>query len=266
MTQRQLYTSVMVGMLALLLAGCPAASSNSTPLPDLGGRIVKVAMPNDYPPFDYINPQTGQPEGWDYDVIAELARRLNFVPQYETVTFAQLIDSVSAGTYDLASNGISQTYQRSLKVDFSRPYMIVRQRLLVRADESRVETLVQFKADTTLSVGALTGSTNYDTAASFLDGHPLTGYDSMDQAIVALLTGQVDVVVADDVAFYAQSDLHPNQIKHVPGVLYGDLLGMIMPKGSDLVAPISLALTAMEQDGTLQAFNDKWISRSVIPG
>src|SRR5690606_4276337 len=36
-------------------------------LPDLGGREVTIAVENAYPPFNYVNPATGEGEGWDYD-------------------------------------------------------------------------------------------------------------------------------------------------------------------------------------------------------
>lgn len=265
MTARQLYkVSIRISLLALLMvAGCP--SQTVTPLPDLAGRTVKVAVLNDYPPFNFLNADTGAPEGWDYDVIGELARRLHFTPQYMTTTFATIIDGVAAGTYDMAGDSISITYDRAMKVDYSRQYMIVRQRLVVRTDETRAHTLVEFKANPALSVGGLAGSTNYATLTAFFPNHPIQAFDGMDQAIAALMAGQVDAICADDVAYLAQQKLHPDDIIRLPGVLYGDLLGMIFTKGSDLTDPINQALTAMEKDGTLQALTDKWIPELANP-
>ena len=34
--------------------------------------------------------------------------------------------------------------------------------------------------------------------------------------------------------------------------------GFIVPKGSDLVAPINAAIAAMTEDGTIEALNTKW--------
>lgn len=265
MTQRRLYAiSVRISLLALLLvAGCP--SQAAAPLPDLAGRTVKVAVMNDYPPFNFLNADTGEPQGWDYDVIGEMARRLNFTPQYVTTTFAQIIDGVAAGTYDMAGDSISITYDRTQKVDYSRQYMIVRQRLVIRKDETRVQTLVEFKANTALTVGAMAGTTNYATLTTYFPNHTVQVFDSLDQAIAALMAGQVDGVCADDVAYQAQQKLHPDGITRLPGVLYGDLLGMIFAKGSDLVDPVNQALNAMEKDGTLQAYTDKWIPELANP-
>lgn len=253
-------TATMAGMLVaavLAFGGCQNVIPE--PLPDLGGREVKVAVMNDYPPFNAMNSETGEPEGWDYDVIGEMARRLNFTPVYETVPFAQIVDGVAAGTYDLAGDSISMTYERALRVDYSRQYMIVRQRLVVRQGDGRFATMVDFKTDTSLAVGALAGSTNYTTAASYFAGHTVQGYEGIDDAIAALLEGEVDGVVMDDVGYDGQKQLHSDDITTVPGVLYADLLAFVLPKGSDLVEPINQALDAMEEDGTLQAFNAKWV-------
>ena len=58
---------------AALLAG-PAAAE----LPDLGGREVVVVTENAYPPLQFVDPATGEAIGWEYDAMAEIAKRLNF--------------------------------------------------------------------------------------------------------------------------------------------------------------------------------------------
>ena len=58
---------------ALTLAALPAAAQE---LPDLGGREVAVATENAYPPLQFVDPKTGEAIGWEYDAMAEIARRL----------------------------------------------------------------------------------------------------------------------------------------------------------------------------------------------
>ncbi len=224
----------------LSLGGCPSATKTS--LPDLAGRQVKVAVMNDYPPFNYIDADTGEAVGWDYDVIGELGRRLNFTPVYETVPFSQTIDAVSAGTYDMAGDSISATYERAQKVDYSRSYLIVRQRLIVRAADDPYANLVDFKEDNNLRLGALAGSTNYTTATTYFVDHPVSTYSSISDAIDALLNGDIDGIIMDDLAYQAQYKMHSGEIIHVNGVLYADLLAFVFPKGSDLADAVTQAL------------------------
>ncbi|MBP7592873.1 MAG: transporter substrate-binding domain-containing protein, partial [Chloroflexi bacterium] len=58
----------------------PAADSAA--LPDLGGREVTIAVENAYLPFNYIDPTTSEPAGWDYDVWNEICSLLNCTPVY----------------------------------------------------------------------------------------------------------------------------------------------------------------------------------------
>ena len=52
-------------------------------LPDLGGRTVTVAVENAYLPFNYIDSETSEPAGWDYDAWTTICERLNCVPDYQ---------------------------------------------------------------------------------------------------------------------------------------------------------------------------------------
>ncbi|MDG2352619.1 MAG: hypothetical protein P8L35_07415, partial [Acidimicrobiales bacterium] len=46
-------------------------------LPDLGGRTVSVAIENAYLPYNYVDAETGDIGGFDYDFFGEICNRLN---------------------------------------------------------------------------------------------------------------------------------------------------------------------------------------------
>src|SRR5512134_2219401 len=101
---------------AALLAG-PAVAE----LPDLGGREVVVVTENAYPPLQFVDPKTGEAIGWEYDAMAEIARRLNFSVVYENSSWDAMIPGVSAGQYDIGMTGITIREDRAQQVDFSDP-------------------------------------------------------------------------------------------------------------------------------------------------
>ena len=108
-------------------------------LPDLGGREITIAVENAYLPFNYIDPETGEPAGWDYDVWDEICRLLNCTPVYVEASWEGMIQAVADGQFDAAADGITITEDRAEIVDFSEGYINIEQRLLVRADEDRIE-------------------------------------------------------------------------------------------------------------------------------
>ena len=74
----------------------------------------------------------------------------------------------------------------------------------------------------------------------------------------ALITGDIDAMVVDDVAGQGYVGLNADKIKLLPDDLIKQQLGMIFPQGSALVEPFNMALESMRSDGALDAINTKW--------
>jgi polar amino acid transport system substrate-binding protein len=260
----------LLGWLAvagLVLAACqPAATPTAAPvataaqtsgLPDLGGREITVAIENAYLPFNYIRLDNGQAEGWDYDTLAEICKRLNCKPVYQEIAWDFMIAAVADGQFDMAADGITITEERAKTVDYSIGYINVDQRIMVRLDESRVDSIDSFKGGD-FKLGTQKGTTNYDEAVKLVGEARVTAFDTFGDAVQALINGDVDGVVIDDTAGVGYVGTAADKIKLLPGRLVGQELGFIFPKGSDLVAPVNAALQAMMADDTLNLINTKW--------
>jgi polar amino acid transport system substrate-binding protein len=279
---KRLVMIVLATMLLGLLAACgstpatpPAAeeggadSSGSAAggLPDLEGREVRVAVENAYPPFNYINPETGQGEGWDYDAWNEICRLLNCTPVFEEASWEGMIQAVANGQFDAAADGITITPERAEQVDFSDGYISVDQRLLVRVGEERFASMDDFVADANLLLGTQTGTTNYETARSLLDENRIQAFEQFPFAVAALINGDVDAVIMDETAGQGYVGTNADLIELIGDPISSDALGFIFPKGSDLVEPVNQALAEMRTSGTLEELSQKYFSDDfVLPG
>ena len=111
-----------------LLAACtPRPGAESAPAgnastPPTSARNVTFAVENGYVPFNFIRTDTRAAEGWDYDVAAELGRRLGFTPVFREIAWDSMIQGIATGQFDLAGNGITITDERKKSVLFSEPY------------------------------------------------------------------------------------------------------------------------------------------------
>ena len=226
-------------------------------LPDLDGRVVTVAVENAYPPFNTLNADTGEPEGWDYDTLGEICARLNCVPEYIETSWEGLIVAVSNGEYDMAADGITITEERSEIVDFGDGYIDVIQRMMVRVEEDRFADAADFVAGDFV-IGVQVATTNYIAASELVDEERIVGYGEFGLAVQALITGDIDAVVIDDVAGQGYVGLNAEKIKLLPDDLITQQLGFVYPQGSDLVAPFNAALDSMREDGTLADINARW--------
>jgi polar amino acid transport system substrate-binding protein len=227
------------------------------PNPDLGGRTVTVAVENAYPPFNQLD-DNGVGIGWDYDSIREICARLNCVPDFIPASWEGMIVAVANNEFDMAADGITITAERAQLVDFSIGYADIVQRLMVRLDETRFDTSAAFIAGD-YELGVQLATTNYLTAVELVADNRIVGFSDFGSAVQALIAGDVDAVIIDDVAGQGYVGENADLIRLLDDVLKADeQLGYIFPKGSDLVAPFNIALMSMIVDGTLNQINATW--------
>jgi len=232
-------------------------------LPDLGGRVVRAAVANDYTPLQFIDPATGEAVGWEYDAMDEICARLNCVVEWNTVSWDAMIAAISAGQFDIGMDGITITAERAQQVDFSRPYMTSQQFMLVRVEEDRFTTPEEFAANSELLIGAQPGTTGFYTAVyDILDGDEANPriklFETFGASVQALIAGDVDMVLVDAASGRGYIGANPEKLKIVGEAIKSEEFGFIYPKGSDLVAPIDAALETMLQDGFIEHLNTKW--------
>lgn len=283
--RRNVYFVFVVILTAVLLAACTgtatpaaqptqaqqqAASSNQAAQPagclgkaegaivDLKCQEITIAVENAYLPFNYILVKDNKPGGWDYDTWTELCTRLHCTPKYVEVAWDGMIQSVSNKQYDVAADGITITEERQKIVDFSMGYIKIQQRLLVRKGEKRFDGIEAFAKDDKLIMGAQANTTNYETAKKTIAENRLKAFEQMPFAVQALLSGDVDAVIMDEVVGMGYQGENGTKLELVGASISSDQLGFVFPKGSALLAPVNKALQSVIDDGTLAKINAKY--------
>ena len=251
---------MVLAMVSVSMAQDKEATEEPIELPDLGGRVITVAVENVYPPFNFLD-ENDEGMGWDYDVMAEICERLNCVAELVETSWDAMIVSVSLGELDMAANGITITEERKELVAFSDGYITLTQVFLVRTDDDRFTTVEEFIADETLLIGVNPATTNYETAVALLGDEDSPRLLTLDQdvAVQALLAGDLDAVIVDGFVGERYTTLYPDDLKLLDEELTApEELGFIFPLDSDLVEPINRALASMRQDETLDELNLYW--------
>mgnify|MGYP000439197027 CR=1 FL=1 len=135
---RKVLVPTVLLILMLVLAGCarPTPAPTPTPVPteegyDLGGREIRVAVENAYPPFNFIDEETGEPMGWDYDAVRAICEVINCTPVFVEAAWEGIFEATAAGEYDMVADGVTITPERDEIVDFSIPYMVIHQYIIV---------------------------------------------------------------------------------------------------------------------------------------
>ena len=232
-------------------------------LPDLGGKEVVVVTENAYPPLQFVDPASGEAIGWEYDAMAEIAKRINIKVTYENISWDAMIPAVSEGQFDLGMTGITIRDDRKEKVDFSDPYMRSEMVMMVKGDEDRFTDAKSFAANDDLLMAAQPGTTPFYVGVyEVLDGNEsnprIKLFETFGATVQALKTGDVDLVLTDGTAGAGYVDASDGGLKIIGDKLGTEDFGFIFPKGSDLVGPINAAIADMKADGTIDALNKKW--------
>jgi polar amino acid transport system substrate-binding protein len=248
-------TAAFVGLLF-------ATTAMAQDVPDLAGREITVVTENAYPPLQFLD-ASGAAIGWEYDAMAEIAKRLNVVVKYENTSWDAMIPAVSEGQYDLGMTGITIKDDRKEKVDFSDPYMRSEMLMIVRGDEARFTDAASFAAIPELLVSAQPGTSPFYAAIyNILDGNEenarVVKFETFGAGLEALKAGDVDLTLSDSTAANGYVAASNGGLKIIGEPLAAEDFGYIFPKGSDLVVPFNAAIAAMKADGTMDALNQKW--------
>jgi polar amino acid transport system substrate-binding protein len=224
-------------------------------LVDLECREVTVAVENAYLPFNFIDSKTGKAGGWDYEVIPEICTRLHCTPVFQEVSWDAMIQSVADGLYDVAGDGITINAEREEIADFSMGYVNIQQRLLVRKGEDRFTSIEEFVENPDLIMGTQSATTNMETALGYLPEERVSGFEQFPFAIQALIGGDIDAVILDEVIGLGYVGENADKVELVGPSISSDQLGFVFPSGSELVEPFNQAIQSMIDDGFMNKVN-----------
>jgi polar amino acid transport system substrate-binding protein len=240
-----------------------SAFGQAKKLPDLKGRVIRAVTENAFTPLNFVDPKTGKAGGWEYDAVNEIGKRLNAKIVWNICSWDTMIQAIRDGQYDVGMDGISITDDRKKQVDFSNPYMVSQQFMLVRKGENRFKNAAEFAANPKLLIGSQAGTTNFYVAVyNVLDGKEdnprIKLLETFGATVQALLAGDVDCVLMDAASSRGYVGANPDKLKTVGDPLGTDNYGFIFKTGSDLVAPFNAAIQVLKDDGTLDRLTTKW--------
>ena len=246
-------------------AGASAAASGPAALQTVaaGKLTVATGQPAYSPWVEDDKPESGK--GFESAVTYAVAKQLGYEASDVVWVRSSFDSAVTPGAkpWDLNIQQFSITDDRKKAVDFSSPYYTTTQ-AVVTSKGSKAEGVTTLAGLKGLKIGVATGTTSY-TVVNDEIGQPAV-YSSVDDAVQALKSKQVDAVVTDlPGAFYvagAQLDdgIVTGQFASTAG---GDQFAFVLPKGSANTAPVTAAVDAITKSGELKEITDKWLSSEV---
>jgi polar amino acid transport system substrate-binding protein len=169
-------------------------------------------------------------------------------------------------SFDFDINEISDTPDRAKVVTFSQSYYDVNQSL-VALKTSKIVTNHSPGDLKTYQYGDQIGTTGLTYINTYIKPNkPARVYSTLDQAVAALQSGQIDAIAVDTPTgqYMASAQIVDKKNKPVatqvgqfPSV--GEHYGLLFQKDNQLAACINVAISTLRTNGTLSALTKKWL-------
>ncbi len=247
-------------LVSLFLCGCGKKQeiTNDTLNAILEKDILTVGVKVDTPPFGYLD-KNGQNIGFDVDLARFIAEKLlkdsnkiTFVP----VNTANRIMKLASGEVDMIAATMSITPQRQIILDFSLPYHVAGQAILVKKN-SKITSLSDLENKKVIIVY---GSTVEQSLRSNIPNIKILGYKTYPEAYQALKAGKADAMIADDTILLGFT-MNDKTLKILPKRYSKEPYALVFRKGEEskeLLKTVNMELEEALNNGKIRQLKAKW--------
>lgn len=250
-----LLLALAVSAVAIFAAGCGSSSSNESSTEASGGgggEALVVGSDIPYPPFE--QGKAGNYTGFDIELIEAIAEKIGRTAEVQDTSFETIFRDVSQGKFDAAISAATITEEREKAVDFSNPYYLSEQAVLVK-EGSEIKSLEDLEGKT---VGVQQGTTGQELAKEKANASEVRPYPEGPDAVNALKSGTVEAVVID-------APVAANAVEKSGGVEIAEKVpteeeyGIAVAQGeTELLEEINKGLKEVQKDGTYTKIYEKW--------
>lgn len=226
---------------------------------------LRVGVDVGTPQFSSIDPQTGEPEGFDVDIAKEVARELlgnADAVDLVGMTTNERIEALRDGRVDMVVHNFTITCEREQEIDFSTEYFRAHQVILVPGDNDRARSLEDLAGQ---RVCATQGSTAIDHIEAMPTRDRPLPVEVRERAdcLMLLQQGQVDALATDDAILAGIAAQDPSLVLGNE-VFSEEPYGIGLPAGQpEWVRYVNAVLEEIRED-RWQELYDEWLDD--IPG
>lgn len=251
---------VMKRILILLLALVPVMAScakrDALERIKKSGKIVVLTRNNAHCYYIY----RGEPMGFEYDLAKAFSEYLGVALEVRTPRWEGLMDTLNNEKGDFIAASLTITPSREEKVDFSGPYLLVQQRIILHTSNTKIKKLEDLKGKTV----HVRRGTSYEERLNELNQEGLEvkvrAYDDTptEELISMVANREIEVTVADSNIALLNRRYYPD-IKIAFPLEEPQSLGWAVKKGETaLRKAINGFFKKIKKDGTFQKIYDKY--------
>ncbi|MEZ5077395.1 MAG: transporter substrate-binding domain-containing protein [Solirubrobacterales bacterium] len=254
---KALLALLAVGVISLVVAACGGSDDGGTTAADTeeaesGGAPLTVGSDIPYPPFEQGKP--GNYTGFDVELLEAVGESIGRPVEFEDTSFDTIFLDLAQGKFDVVASAATITEEREETVDFTNPYYLSEQAILVK-EGSEVDSVEAMSGAT---IGVQQGTTGQEFVEEKVEAGELRKYPQGPDAVNALENGTVEAVVIDipvaENAVEASSGLEisaaiPTEEEYGFAVKQGE---------TELLEELNEGLATVIEDGTYAQLYEKY--------
>ena len=249
---------LLLSMLLIVLAACGDAETNEESA-DEGKKVLKAVTNAAYAPMEYMDKE--KLVGLDIDLAKAVAEEAGYELEVLNVGWDPLFVEIESGRAQIGVSAISITEDRKEKYEFSVPYFVSTNKILVPEDSD-----ITSAADLTdKTVAVLSGSTGMYAIEKVIgtNNKNIKKFETNVLAIQELKQNGADAVVADGAVIEEYVKNNPNDNFKViddSTNFEEEYYGYMYQKGNtELRDELNEAIEAIIDNGTYEEIYESWL-------
>ncbi|MBQ8972116.1 MAG: transporter substrate-binding domain-containing protein [Clostridia bacterium] len=258
---------ILALVLAMALLGVAALAEAESPKLASIQEKGKIVLGTDavWAPFEYIG-ANGEPTGADVEIAQYIADQLGVELEVMNVSFETLTTYLVNDEIDIVLAAMTITEERAETVDFSNPYTVAAQYIVVPEDD---DTTVYIDDLAGKAIGVHLGTTGDFIASDEVNlpdgvlngtGAVVQQYKSLPDAALAMKNGELGAIICDTLMaenlVATNSGLKCFEMVYANGDVTTEEYGIAIRKGDEaFVNKINEIIAPIVEDGTI----DGWI-------
>lgn len=255
---------ISLALAVLVLAACLVSCKKKDEtdwdyIKNKGEMVVGITI---YEPMNYYEDENAADKvltGFDTEFTRLVCNKLGIKPNFQIINWSLNESELKAKNVDCLWNGLTVTEERKASMDFSRPYLVNKQVIVISKDNAdKYKTLADFEGAIITAENGSAGNSAIK-ADEHLSKATYTGSESQATALLALQANNVDAAVIDytmakstvgngDYENYTILDLGLADEKYAIGFRVG----------SDMTEKVNKAIDELINDGSLKSLAEKY--------
>jgi len=248
------YAVMAASAVVALLPGRAAHADTLANIQKAG--VIRVAIPNDFPPFGSLGPDL-KLQGYDIDMANLVAKELGVKAELVPVTSTNRIPFLTTGKVDVVISSLGKNAERAKVIDFTQAYAPFPKSVYGPKD-------VSIKAPADLAgktIGVTRGSTE-DLALSAVAPASATikRYEDNNATAQSYLIGQVQLVTVGNIVANAVNERTKLRQLDLKFPVEDTPCYVGVAKGEPaLLDKVNAVITKLKTDGRLNDLSQRWI-------